>query len=160
MSEHMYDRCSILQRLCRRGLRPSCRLGAGAMAIVMPQLVALLALGSESVAAQPEAKPPCTWPQAYSVARDEASGILALSTVIFTFVITRIRPDTIHPTVFGPSAENAKGGFDVGEGMGPAIGVNMMVFTMLLAPTLIWFRVRLENLKEDIYRIKIELMNQ
>jgi heme exporter protein C len=87
-------------------------------------------------------------------------GILALSTVIFTFIITRIRPDTIHPTVFGPSAENAKGGFEVGEGMGPAIGVNMMVFTMLLSPTLVWCRVRLENLKEDINRIKIELMNQ
>ena len=88
-------------------------------------------------------------------------GILALSTVIFTFMITRIRPDTIHPTVFGPSAaETSKGGFDVGKGMGPAIGINMMVWCTLLAPTLIWLRIRLENLSEDIGRMKFELMNQ
>jgi heme exporter protein C len=33
-------------------------------------------------------------------------GILAITTVIITFVIIRIRPDTIHPTVIGPSVQN------------------------------------------------------
>lgn len=88
-------------------------------------------------------------------------GILALSTVIFTFMITRIRPDTIHPTVFGPSAaETAKGGFDVDKGMGAAIGVNMMVWCVFLTPTLIWLRIRLENLKDDVERLKMEWINR
>jgi heme exporter protein C len=87
-------------------------------------------------------------------------GILAFSTVIFTFMITRVRSDTIHPTVFGPSAAETASSFRVSGGMIPAIAINMTVFTVFLAPTLIGLRVRLENRLENLNKLRAELHNQ
>lgn len=84
--------------------------------------------------------------------------ILAITTVIFTFMITRIRPDTIHPTVVGPSATNSKGMFEMVENMRVAFMVNMMIWTVLIAPALVWWRVRLGNISELVAKKRIELM--
>jgi heme exporter protein C len=77
-------------------------------------------------------------------------GIFAISTVIFTFMIIRIRPDTIHPTVMGPSAGNAQGGFAMTGGMRAALMVNMFVWVALVTPALLWWRIRLENALEHL----------
>ncbi len=82
-------------------------------------------------------------------------GILAISTVIFTLVIIRIRPDTIHPAVIGTGAANAEGGFAMTEGIGVTMAINLLIWMFLLTPTLIWWRVRLENTLERINQLKI-----
>jgi heme exporter protein C len=83
--------------------------------------------------------------------------IFAISTVIFTTVVIRIRPDTIHPTVIGPSAQNAQGGFAMTSGIGLTMGVASIVWCCFITPALIWWRVRLENLFERAARLRVEL---
>lgn len=85
-------------------------------------------------------------------------GILAMSTVVFTFVIIRIRPDTIHPTVIGPSATNAQGGFEMAANMGMTLGISSLVFCVLIVPTLIWWRIRLENASQSAEKFKINIL--
>ncbi|NWF68144.1 MAG: cytochrome c biogenesis protein CcsA [Chloroflexi bacterium] len=84
-------------------------------------------------------------------------GILAISTVILTFVVIRIRPDTIHPTVIGPSATNAEGGFAMTSGIGMTLGINSAVWCCLIMPALVWWRIRLENLAQRAAQIRAEL---
>lgn len=76
--------------------------------------------------------------------------VLAISTVIFTVMITRMRSDTIHPVVIGASPVNAQGSFAMAENMGMALGVNIVVWLFLITPALIWWRIRLEALLERI----------
>jgi len=85
-------------------------------------------------------------------------GILAFSTVLFTLLITRIRPDTIHPVVIGsgPSV-NAEGGFAVTQGIGVTLGVSMFVWIVFLTPVLIWWRIRLENAFERLQQLRATL---
>jgi heme exporter protein C len=84
-------------------------------------------------------------------------GILAFGTVIFTFVIIRVRPDTIHPTVIGASAQNAEGGFAMGDTMKAALGMNSAVWCVLIAPALVWWRIRLESVYQRIAQLRAEL---
>lgn len=86
-------------------------------------------------------------------------GILAISTVIFTFAIIRIRPDTIHPTVIGPSAANAQGGFEMATNMGATLGMASFVFCCIVTPTLIWWRIRLENMYERAQKLRARVLN-
>ncbi len=87
-------------------------------------------------------------------------GILAFSSVIFTTVITRVRPDTIHPVVVGPSPQNASGSFEVND--------NRMTITLMfhfatyivLAITLIWYRIRLENLGRSVQEMKTRVLSR
>ncbi len=83
--------------------------------------------------------------------------IFAILTVFFTFIITRIRPDTIHPTVIGPSASNGEGSFAMTANMGAALGVSMMVWCVLITPALIWWRIRLENAFERVQVLRQQL---
>lgn len=89
-------------------------------------------------------------------------GILAITTVILTLVITRIRPDTIHPVVIGPSVQNpsAEGAFEFSERMRLTIGINSAIWTTLVPVTLMWHRVRLQNLIERVNAMKAELLNK
>jgi heme exporter protein C len=87
-------------------------------------------------------------------------GILAIITVFLTLIISRIRPDTIHPTVFGPSTQNAQGGFAVSGGMGVAIGVNMIVWAVLVPATLIWYRIRLQDKLDALTTLKAKFLNR
>ncbi len=83
--------------------------------------------------------------------------VFAILTVFFTFIITRVRPDTIHPTVIGPSAANAQGSFSMTPNMGAALGVGMVVWCLLITPALIWWRIRLENAFENVQRLRQQL---
>jgi heme exporter protein C len=84
-------------------------------------------------------------------------GILAFGTVIFTFAIIRIRPDTIHPTVIGTGAANAEGSFAMTASMKAALGVNSFIWCCLIAPTLVWWRIRLAQLQERADHLRAQL---
>lgn len=77
-------------------------------------------------------------------------GILAFATVIFTLVVIRIRPDTIHPTIIGASPTNAEGTFEATVGTAVALVPNLLIWGILVPWTLIWHRIRLQNLIERV----------
>ncbi len=87
-------------------------------------------------------------------------GILAMSTVIITLMITRIRPDTIHPVVIGPSPQNTEGGFEMTQRITTTIGINSAIWSTLVPLTLIWYRIRLENLSERVNALKTKILSQ
>jgi heme exporter protein C len=89
-------------------------------------------------------------------------GILAITTVILTLIIIRIRPDTIHPAVIGPSPQNAQGSFELQatSGVGTALMVNLPVWGLLLPLTLMWHRIRLQNRVEQVEALKAEILNR
>jgi heme exporter protein C len=86
-------------------------------------------------------------------------GILAFSTVIFTFMITRMRGDTIHPNVIGSSPVNAKGTFEMVDNMRVAFSVNMWAWCAFIAPVLIWWRVRLQNVSITAEKRRADFLN-
>lgn len=85
-------------------------------------------------------------------------GILAMTTVIAVLIITRIRPDTIHPVVIGPSPQNAEGGFEMSQRIGMTIGINSFIWSIFVPITLIWWRIRLENVAERVRILKMKVM--
>jgi len=89
-------------------------------------------------------------------------GILAFISVIYVFLVIRFRPDTLHPVVFGPSPVEsvAKGTFGVKDpGMIVAISVGSLAW-MLVAITLTWHRVRMENFAERVRTLKMRLLEE
>ncbi len=87
-------------------------------------------------------------------------GILAITTVILTLVIIRIRPDTIHPTVIGPSPQNAQGEFDATPGVVAALIPALILYTTIFPITLMWWRVRLQNLLDAVEQRKIQVLSR
>ncbi len=87
-------------------------------------------------------------------------GIVAFTTVIFTTVITRVRPDTIHPVVVGPSPQNAQGSFEVNSSAMTLTLVFNIITYIVLAVTLIWHRVRLENLAEYVQALRFKVISR
>ncbi|MCC6613464.1 MAG: cytochrome c biogenesis protein CcsA [Anaerolineae bacterium] len=85
-------------------------------------------------------------------------GILAMGTVIFTFIVIRIRPDTIHPAVIGTESASAQGGFAMSSSMITTLAVASTVWTVFITPALVWWRIRLENLKEHAERLRIQTL--
>jgi heme exporter protein C len=89
-------------------------------------------------------------------------GILAFISVLYVFFVIRFNSQTLHPVVLGPSPieSNAKGSFGVKD--------PRMIFTislssigwMLLAFTLIWHRLRMENMAERIRMLKLRVLSQ
>jgi heme exporter protein C len=77
-------------------------------------------------------------------------GIIAFATVIYTLVIIRIRPDTIHPTVIGASPTNAEGTFEATVSTAVALVPNLFIWGLLIPWTLMWHRIRLQNLIERV----------
>ncbi len=87
-------------------------------------------------------------------------GILAFASVIFTTVITRVRPDTIHPVVVGPSPQNAQGSFEINSSaMTVTLVFNILTF-IVLTLTLIWHRVRLEAISQRVQALKLRIVSQ
>jgi heme exporter protein C len=87
-------------------------------------------------------------------------GILAFTSVIFTTVITRVRPDTIHPVVVGPSPQNAQGSFAIeSSAMTLTLVFNILTY-VVLAMTLMWHRFRLEGLARHVQALKIRAMSR
>ncbi len=84
--------------------------------------------------------------------------IVAFSSVIFTTVITRVRPDTIHPVVVGPSPQNAQGSFEVNSAaMRITLVFNIITFVVLTI-TLIWHRLRMEYFSRQVQALKMRLL--
>lgn len=86
-------------------------------------------------------------------------GIVAFASVIFTIVIIRVKPDTIHPVVAGPSAADPTGDFDVTERIRNTLMFNLFVFT-IITWVLVWWRIRLENYAERVQQRKLELLSE
>lgn len=85
--------------------------------------------------------------------------ILAFSSVIFTIIIIRVRPDTVHPVAAGPSlsSTDVMGGFD----MTPRIVQTLLfaIFTYsFLAAIICWHRIRLENRSYEVQVRKARLL--
>ena len=87
-------------------------------------------------------------------------GILAITTVILTLVIIRIRPDTIHPAVIGPSPQNAEGTFEATSGVVLALVPNMIIWSTLVPLVLMWWIIRLQNVAERVEQAKADLLNR
>lgn len=81
-------------------------------------------------------------------------GILAIFTAIMTLIIIRIRPDTLHPAVIGPSAQEARGSFEASANMQITLLVNMIVWGVLLPVTLMRWRYRLQRGTENLERMR------
>ncbi|MFN8376240.1 MAG: cytochrome c biogenesis protein CcsA [Anaerolineae bacterium] len=87
-------------------------------------------------------------------------GIIAISTVIMTLIIIRIRPDTIHPAAIGSSPQNAQGEVSLTSSMITTLLTNLPVWGLLVPVTLMWWRIRLENLRERIDGLKVRLVEK
>lgn len=86
-------------------------------------------------------------------------GIVAFASVLFTIIIIRVRPDTIHPVVAGPTQADPTGGFDVTGRIRGTLFFNLFSFAVLTV-VLIWYRIRLENLSQHVMRRKLEVLSE
>jgi heme exporter protein C len=84
-------------------------------------------------------------------------GIVAFASVLFTIIIIRVRPDTIHPVVAGPTQADPTGGFDVTGRIRDTLFFNLFTFAVITT-VLIWHRIRLENLSERVMQRKLEVL--
>lgn len=82
--------------------------------------------------------------------------IILLGTALATALITRFRGDTIHPVVIGSSPQNVNAGIEMASTMTLTLVVNLIAWTFLLTPTLIIWRLRLENLRERTEKHNLE----
>jgi len=89
-------------------------------------------------------------------------GILAITTVIATLLIIRIRPDTIHPAVIGASPQNAQGTFELAAtpGVTAALLTNLLIWALLVPITLMWWRIRLQNLTDRVEALKMAVLDR
>jgi heme exporter protein C len=91
-------------------------------------------------------------------------GILAIVTVIIVLIIPRVVTSTIHPVVLaagiGSSSQNSMGSFDMADRQKVAIGVNSLIYSVLVPIPLLWHRIRLQNLSERVNAAKARLLEQ
>lgn len=83
-------------------------------------------------------------------------GVLAFVTVMYTFIIIRIRSDVLHEVMFKPDS----GLFALPEPMQFALFGNMLIWGALIAPTLIIWCIRLEHLHLKNELLRHEIMHQ
>ncbi len=81
-------------------------------------------------------------------------GIVGFLTVIGTFVSIRMLAD-IHPTIFGSGAAEQGGG--LATGMHLPFFFSLATFTVL-GVTLLWHRVRLARLSDEIAELRVRLL--
>lgn len=81
-------------------------------------------------------------------------GILAIFTAIMTLIIIRIRPDTMHPAVIGPSAQEARGSFEASPTMQVTLLVNLLGWAVLLPIALMSWRYRLQQKSEKLDQLR------
>lgn len=84
-------------------------------------------------------------------------GIIAFATVLYTLIIIRIRPDTIHPTIIGASPTNAEGTFEATTSTAIALVPNLFIWGFLLPITIMWHRIRLQNVLERLAMRRAEI---
>lgn len=83
--------------------------------------------------------------------------IIAFASVLYTIIIVRVRPDTIHPVVAGPTEADPEGSFNITGRIRDTLFFNLFTFAVLTA-VLIWHRVRLQNLLDRVARRKMQVM--
>jgi len=84
-------------------------------------------------------------------------GIVAFVSVPITFLSIRIFR-TIHPVVIGSGDPSAEGAFDMTPPMLQAFMFSLLTFTFIYA-TLLWYRMRLGRLSEQVEKRKMEMMS-
>jgi len=84
-------------------------------------------------------------------------GIIA--SVLFTIIIIRVRPDTIHPVVAGPTQADPTGSFEVSGRIRDTLFFNLFTFAVITV-VLVWYRIRLENLTQHVMRRKLEVLSE
>lgn len=86
-------------------------------------------------------------------------GILAFSSVLFTVIIIRVRPDTVHPVAAGPSlaSEDVLGGFDMTPRIVQTLLFSIFAYTFLAA-IICWHRIRLENRMAQVQARKAQVL--
>ncbi len=84
-------------------------------------------------------------------------GIMAFVSVPITFLSIRIFR-TIHPVVIGSGDPTAEGAFDMSPPMLQAFMFSLLTFTFIYM-TLLWYRVRLGRLSEQVEERKMEMMS-
>ncbi len=80
-------------------------------------------------------------------------GIVAFASVIMTYIGVRFVRTTLHPSVIGPSAGTGQGDFGLEARMAHALVASFIAFTFVYA-TLLWHRVRLEQLADRVNRLR------
>ena len=80
-------------------------------------------------------------------------GIVAFASVIMTYVGVRFATATIHPVIIGPSASTPTTDIAMTSPMIAAMVFCFITFTFVYA-TLIWHRIRLQNLADRVGRLK------
>ena len=83
-------------------------------------------------------------------------GVIAFASVPLTFAAIRIFR-SIHPVVIGAGAPGAKGSFDMTPAMRDTLLFSVLVFTVLYG-TLLWHRLRLEQLSERVAQMRLRLL--
>lgn len=86
-------------------------------------------------------------------------GIVAFSSVIITYFGVRFATETIHPVVVGPTAGVPQTSIGLAPKMVVAMVFAFITFTFVYA-TLLWHRVRLQNLSERVNNLKVRLLNR
>ena len=84
-------------------------------------------------------------------------GIVAFVSVPLTFLAIRIWR-TIHPVIIGSSDPAAEGQFDMIPSMRNAFFFSLFTFTVLYI-TLLWHRIRLEELALRVAIMRLRLLN-
>jgi heme exporter protein C len=84
-------------------------------------------------------------------------GIIGFISVPLTFLSIRIFR-TIHPVVIGSNDPTAQGTFDMSPRMRSAFFFSLLTFTFMYA-TLLWHRVRLQELMEKVERWKMKVLS-
>lgn len=80
-------------------------------------------------------------------------GIIAFASVIMTYFGVRFATATIHPVIVGPSASTPTTDIGMTPPMIAAMVFAFITFTFVYA-TLLWHRVRLQNLADRVNRLK------
>jgi heme exporter protein C len=83
-------------------------------------------------------------------------GIVGFISVPITFLSIRLLR-TIHPVVIGSGDPTAQGSFDMSPKMLQAFMFSLLTFTFVYA-TLLWHRLRLQNLADRIEELKIKVL--
>ncbi len=86
-------------------------------------------------------------------------GIVAFTSVIMTYFGVRFAQATIHPVIMGPSASIPQTDIRMTSPMILTMVFSFITFTFVYA-TLLWHRVRLQNLAERVNALKLRLFNR
>jgi heme exporter protein C len=84
-------------------------------------------------------------------------GIVAFISVPITFLSIRLFR-TIHPVVVGSGDPGAEGSFDMSSRMLVAFFFSLFTYTLVYA-TLLWHRIRMQNLAEKLEQLKLRVLS-